>query len=290
MSFNKYSADILRQRLKNKYHYGNGYCVLEEVNTSIMVPGTHRRLDMVVISTFPSMGLERMAIEIKVSRADLISELKDASKSNSAFEYFEKFVLAIPDKSLVKNLPIPKHWGVLVLGEKSNRWHQTPIINENAKCDVNFVARIVQKLMTVMVHPDDHRKEVGDLRENIEKYAEEHVDSINFNHKWKSEHYDELKKKVQAFEEMTGIRVQYAGVDYLKKYAKVIDLLSKGEDLISDYQIDRLVESVEKVKDVVETIKGFKADFNKRFNEEDNEIIPDPLPNPELTQKTASIP
>lgn len=58
--------------------------------------------------------------EIKVSRADLITELRDPTKADTWAKYCHKWWLVISDEKFLEGLDIPDWWGVLVPPKRAN--------------------------------------------------------------------------------------------------------------------------------------------------------------------------
>lgn len=54
--------------------------------------------------------------EVKVSRSDWLSELKDPSKADAIKRYMHHWWLVVPDASIVKLGELPEDWGLLVPG------------------------------------------------------------------------------------------------------------------------------------------------------------------------------
>ena len=82
----------------------------------------NRSIDAQAINTWPSRGMEIVAIEIKVSRSDFQREMKDPSKAESGAAYADRIALATP-KGLVAPEELPKGWGLIeVNGDGKGRW------------------------------------------------------------------------------------------------------------------------------------------------------------------------
>ncbi len=75
-----------------------------------------RTVDAVVASLWPSRGLWIAGVEIKVSRSDLVRELRDPAKQESVFRFCDYFWLAVGDESIVRDGDVPETWGLLVPG------------------------------------------------------------------------------------------------------------------------------------------------------------------------------
>lgn len=82
----------------------------------------NRSIDAQAINTWPSRGMEIVAVEIKVSRSDFLREMKDPSKAESGAAYADRIALATP-KGLVKPEELPKGWGLIEVDDKGQgRW------------------------------------------------------------------------------------------------------------------------------------------------------------------------
>lgn len=75
-----------------------------------------RTVDALVMSLWPSRGLTLAAVEIKVSRSDLLRELVDPQKQEPIFKYVDHFWLAVGDESIVREGDVPPTWGLLAPG------------------------------------------------------------------------------------------------------------------------------------------------------------------------------
>jgi hypothetical protein len=141
---NKTSADIL-VALRRRYgverdNVGPEWAMLEEFNPIGSNFG-YRRCDLFLIRAWSgskgshgSTGNERIAIEIKVSRSDLLSELKKPEKSAPFEAVADKFYLAVP-KGLIKDTdPIPETWGILEVSTSGTcRQVRKPTRNPNTE-------------------------------------------------------------------------------------------------------------------------------------------------------------
>ncbi|MGH0003132.1 MmcB family DNA repair protein [Pseudovibrio ascidiaceicola] len=77
---------------------------------------SRRRADAIAMNMWPSRRLELRAFEVKVSRSDLKSELKDPSKAEATAQYCNTFYLATPS-GLTKGMDVPQNWGLIEVTE-----------------------------------------------------------------------------------------------------------------------------------------------------------------------------
>ena len=111
MSKKTYTAADLILRIRNRYSDGRRYVVMEEV-----ADGTGaafgRRIDAMVVSMWPSDGLTRRALEIKVSRSDFLRELAEPAKSLWVREQCHEFWYVAP-YDVIKEPELPEGAGWL---------------------------------------------------------------------------------------------------------------------------------------------------------------------------------
>lgn len=79
----------------------------------IAAPTGTRRADRIFQGCTAAAGAELIGHEIKVSRADLLAELDDLTKSDPWQRYCDRWWLVIPHPSLIDGVALPHTWGVL---------------------------------------------------------------------------------------------------------------------------------------------------------------------------------
>lgn len=72
-----------------------------------------RRADAIVQSLWPSRGLWFAGVEIKVSRADWLRELKDGGKAEAIARFCNRWFLAVSDAGIVLPNELPDGWGLI---------------------------------------------------------------------------------------------------------------------------------------------------------------------------------
>ncbi|MCH9637780.1 MAG: hypothetical protein K0U16_07550 [Gammaproteobacteria bacterium] len=73
-----------------------------------------RWADAVAMNLWPSRGLEILGFEVKVSRGDMLRELKKPQKAEVVARHCDKWFIAVGSKSIVKPEELPRSWGLLV--------------------------------------------------------------------------------------------------------------------------------------------------------------------------------
>ena len=91
-----------------------GYIYLQEVKRSTGFIKPERSADAIGISLFPSQGISLTGFEFKVSRSDLLAELRDPSKADAIKQFCDYWVLVVPaEPDILKGkIQIPDDWGI----------------------------------------------------------------------------------------------------------------------------------------------------------------------------------
>lgn len=147
----KITARDVRGLLRKRFD-SSRYSVMEEVGNATGSMQT-RRLDMVVVSVWPSDGYTIEGIEVKVSKSDLKHELENPQKHNVFFGDIDFFSLAAPREVITMSL-IPEKWGVYEVyedgkGELKLKCKRRPIaLSDEPKKGVSlpFFGSIVRNL------------------------------------------------------------------------------------------------------------------------------------------------
>lgn len=90
----------------------------------IQAPHSTRRADALYLPITTGHRGTIIGHEIKVSRSDVIAELRDPHKADSWLRYCTKWWLVIGDPSLIDGLDIPEEWGIMAPPTK-NRFMTT---------------------------------------------------------------------------------------------------------------------------------------------------------------------
>lgn len=104
--------DKIREALRYRYNK-NGYLLFEEVKRSTGYIKPERFADAIAISIFPSNGITLTGFEIKTSRQDLLSELREPEKSEAIKQFCDYWVLIVNDRKILDGkIQIPDDWGI----------------------------------------------------------------------------------------------------------------------------------------------------------------------------------
>lgn len=128
-------------------HFGMGgekYSVLFEVRNGTAWHA-NRSIDAVVMSLWPSLGMELMGMEIKISRGDWRREYKTPAKASEVFDYFDRWYLVAPD-NVATDEEIPEPWGWYVPENGTLRKRRDAAKNPHVKLiDRHFLAALLRR-------------------------------------------------------------------------------------------------------------------------------------------------
>lgn len=145
--------DLIHDRY-SKVNPGNGtrYVVAEHVRNYCGFAGYRtttplRTADALVIDLWPSSGHVIHGFEVKVSRSDWLTELKDPEKAEAFKRYCDHWWLVVPDAAIVRD-DLPDGWGLLVAGTsglrqrtRAPRLDRTPMPHEMTASWLRATAR-----------------------------------------------------------------------------------------------------------------------------------------------------
>lgn len=104
---------LLRARYTEKAGNGDGWAFVPHVRNAAGFDA-NRTIDAVAMALWPSRGLVLHGIEIKVSRADWLRELKNPAKAEGFAGLVDYWWVAVADAKIVQPGELPDGWGLLV--------------------------------------------------------------------------------------------------------------------------------------------------------------------------------
>lgn len=161
----------------------------------------HRRwADAVAMNLWPSRGLSINGFEIKVSRSDWRSELKNPAKSEPVQRYCDYWWIVAP-AGIVPKEELPDTWGLFEVSP-SGKIKQVVAAPKLAPKPVTrpFMAALLRR--AGQVEEDDIRKAVAAKTENI---REEFRKSFERDLDVRTRRYKEVHEKTMAIKKATGI-------------------------------------------------------------------------------------
>lgn len=254
----KITAKDMELHLANRYWDKRQWVFLTQVRSST---GTADRVaDAMAFNMYGSTGFEILGFEIKVSRADFLSELKDMSKSNELMSYCDKWFLVVPDANIVKEGELPKNWGLLVLQEDKLVLKVKAINQHTVPMPLHFVASLLRrsndeiaKIESQCVKREDIKKEIEEAR------SKGYEEGRGYNGKRTEESLKNLRDQVIAFEQATGLSfTEWRGKEYTKTLGVYVKAWLDLTDRSLDYDIQRIESTISTLQKSVIDMKKIK--------------------------------
>jgi hypothetical protein len=186
----------------------DAYALLEQVGNGTGY-NVSRHADALVMSLWPSRGLDITGIEVKVSRADWKRELDKPDKAEPIAKYCDFWAIAAP-QGLIDPLTLPEPWGLLEACPKADGFVIKVVKRaerlEPKAIDRAFLAGILRQAQTPETALQTIRNEE---RERATEAAKEAVDYLS-DVKTRALQSDlsTLKERVADFETATGIPLE----------------------------------------------------------------------------------
>lgn len=114
----KWEAPGVIARLRKKQFASPAHVLLTEVRNRTGYGKAERYADALVASVWPSRGLWLAGVEVKVSRSDWQSELKNPEKAAEIQQYCDYWWVAVP-RGIVKDGELPENWGLIEVHGKA---------------------------------------------------------------------------------------------------------------------------------------------------------------------------
>lgn len=252
----KFTAKDMEKYLAEKFCDSRQWVFLTQVRSS--TGGASRVADAMAFNMYGSTGYEILGFEIKVSRSDFLSELKDMSKSNEIMSYCDKWYLVVPDAAIVKEGELPKNWGLLALKEGKLVQKVRAILTKKTPMPDYFIASIlrrsgdeVERIRSQYIKREDV---VGEIEEARKRGYE---DALGYNSKQIEENLKRLREYVKEFEEASGISLEgWKG----KEYAKSVGMYVKVALALDERTLDYITRNLE---NGVKTLQGGITEITK---------------------------
>lgn len=160
-----------------------------------------RHADALVMSIWPSRGLELIGVEVKASRGDWLRELRNPAKAESIFKFCDRWYLAVGAKEIVQPGELPPTWGLMIpkgnfltVAVEAPKLTQVPVTR-------GFLAAIFRR-----VHEQSADK--AEIAEAIRVTREKEKECWERLRKHDIDKLAEIHKDVADFEEASGVQIR----------------------------------------------------------------------------------
>lgn len=132
-----------------------------------------RWADAIAFGLWPSRGLEIEGFEIKVSRSDWLSELKDPSKSSAIQRYCHRWWIVAGSRKIIKPEEIPKSWGLLIPRGNDMLEAKVPApLLTPKKISRKFCAAVMRRAA------EGHQRTLRNIKDELYKEAKDKAEEI----------------------------------------------------------------------------------------------------------------
>lgn len=145
MTDKKFTASDIVELLRDRYR-PDAYALLTEIPNATGA-SCNSRIDAAAFGLWPSKGLHRIGMEIKVSRADFLRELQDPKKNEWARKYFHEFWFVTGPKVVADVSEIPQGDGWMTVHGKALSIKRHANRRQDASMDDGFVASLARSMV-----------------------------------------------------------------------------------------------------------------------------------------------
>lgn len=156
--------------------------------------------DALALGMFRSRGRLLYGFEFKVSRCDWLCELRKSEKSESWFQYCDRWGLIVPEPSIVKIEELPVGWGLGVPKAKDIKWIVQPPVLSPAALDRHALCAVVFRALQNVERDHEQIK----VTAAAEAYAQLEKERAGYRETLAGWH-----AMVNAFESATGLSIRY---------------------------------------------------------------------------------
>lgn len=196
------TAEVL-QRLRTKFS-DNGYALFTEVGDATGMK-QKRWADALVMSLWPSRGLELMGFEIKVSRGDWKRELADPSKAEAICKYCDRWTIVAGGKGIVQLDELPKSWGLMEADGNGLKVRKQAPLLQPVPLDRAFVAAICRRASEQSLDDKTLAQAISAEREKWRQEQRETERRESLRQSQQPDPVAHLTSKIREFTEASGI-------------------------------------------------------------------------------------
>lgn len=264
----------MEKHLSERYADSRQWVFLTQVRSS--TGGASRIADAMAFNMYGSTGYEIIGFEVKVSRSDFLSELKQMSKSDEIMSYCDKWFLVVSDADIVKDGELPKNWGLLVLKEGKLIQKIRPVPRKTVPMPLYFIASILRRSGDEVERIRSHYIKKEDIAGEIEIARKRgYEDARGYNGKQTEESLKKLREQVSEFEKASGFGFEeWRGKEYAKTMGMYVKFAMQLNENTIGYDIRQIESAIRSLQTALADVNKIK----KVMTHEDNTQREIPLP------------
>lgn len=259
----KITAKDMEKHLADRYCDSRQWFFLTQVRSS--TGSANRTADAMAFNMYGSTGYEILGFEIKVSRSDFLSEMKDMSKSDEIMGYCDKWYLVVPDAKIVQDGELPKNWGLLVLKDGKLAQKVRAIQTKREPIPDYFLASILRRSGDEVERIRNEYVKREDIAGEIEQARKRgYEDAQGYNAKQAERNLKELRDLVQEFEKASGVTLEsWRGKEYAKSLGMYVKLAMDLNERTLEYDIRHIESAISSLQRAIVDVKKIKNSLGK---------------------------
>lgn len=206
----KWTARDLERALQSRYP-GPAYVFLPQVASGTGGRAA-RTADAIVMSVWPSRGLELIGFEIKISRSDWLTEFKRPEKAEAIAQYCDRWYMVCAAPDIIRDGELPPAWGLMVPRPNGRGLvvvKEAPMRTDVTAMTRTFLAAVLRNAMNVII-PKSHIDD--EMNDQFERGKKAGADTEKQRQQWLYESQQTLEESIKLFQEISGIDInQYNG-------------------------------------------------------------------------------
>lgn len=210
-------ASDVKAALRSRFS-GNEWAIFFEVGDGTGV-NQRRWADAVAMNLWPSRGMEIHGFEIKVSRSDWLSELKNPEKSEPVQRYCDRWWIVCP-AGIIKPGELPATWGHYEV-DASGKITQ---VVAAPKLEAVPVTRSFMAAMFRRASGADADEVAAAVSKQVDAYKADAEKRLQREIENRSQRASKILEGVSQLRELTGIDIT-SGYAPIEKYASAIKLV-----------------------------------------------------------------
>ena len=218
----KFTAAKIREAMSKRWAAPE-YAMRWEVGRATGAVSNQRYADAVIMSLWPSLGLELHGVEIKVSRTDWKREAADPAKAETIAAYCDRWWVHTGPGVIQDTSELPPMWGAREFDGRAWRTIKEAEKTEARPCDRVFLASLLRRADgESRWHIDQQAREIA---EAAVKAAEAHIEGEIAR---RSRDAKAARQMIADFEEASGLTFR----DFMLGDAKAIGAMVKAVNAV----------------------------------------------------------
>lgn len=254
----KITAKDMEKYLAERYYDSRQWFFLTQVRSS--TGSANRVADAMAFNMYGSTGYEIIGFEIKVSRSDFLSELKDMSKSDEIMGYCDKWYLVVSDAKIVQDDELPKNWGLLILKDGKLVQKVRAIPRKTVPIPIHFLASILRRSGDEITRIRGEYVKREDIAGEIEQARKRgYDDAQGYNGKRTEEALKSLREQVREFEVASGTTLEsWRGKQYAKSLGMYVKFAMELDERTLEYDIQNIENAIDSLNRAIVEVKKIK--------------------------------